>query len=92
MENNKMTPETIVCPKCGEVIQISQAISQNIEAEIEQKYKEQLVEWKNKERDAIKTQTMQEVQAISNKQIELLKKELKEKENDMLVKKLFKIK
>jgi hypothetical protein len=81
MKNNKVAQETIVCPKCGEVIQISQAISQNIEVEIRQKYEKHFIEWKNKERDAIKAQTMQEAQVTFNKKIELLKKDLEEKDN-----------
>jgi len=36
-----MMQDTIKCPKCGEIIRLSQAISKDIEAEIRRKYEEQ---------------------------------------------------
>ena len=75
-----MAQDTIKCPKCGEQIKISQVISQSIEAEIKQKYEKDFSDWKTKERDSVKTQTMQEAQEIFAKQTESLKKDLKEKD------------
>jgi hypothetical protein len=76
-----MAQETIVCPKCGEVIRISQVISQSIEEEIRQKYEKNFADWISKERETIKDQIMKEARGTFEKQIEEMKKDSEAKDN-----------
>ena len=58
-----MTQETIKCPKCGELIKLSEAISHDIEIEIRTKYEKEIEKRLKEERE----------------QLEIREKELKEK-------------
>jgi hypothetical protein len=75
-----MPQDTIICPKCGEVIKISQVISQDIEAQLKQKYDKLFSNWQSTERDKLRSQSIQEAQKISKGEIEKLKKGLEERD------------
>jgi hypothetical protein len=64
-----MAQATIKCPKCGEVIEISQAISHDIEAELKKKY--------DKEIAAVKQDSEQKLKLKNIEAEEKLKKERK---------------
>jgi hypothetical protein len=80
-KGGEMAQDSIVCPKCGEVIRISQIISQSIEEEIRHKYEKNFADWKSKERETIKDQIMKEARGAFEKKIEEMKKDSEAKDN-----------
>ena len=78
-----MEQDTIKCPKCGEVIQISKVITQNIEEKVKQKYEKQIIEWKQTELDSIKKHQIQEAKKAFETEVTDLKKQLEEKNNEI---------
>jgi tyrosyl-tRNA synthetase len=78
-----MPQDTIVCPRCGELIKISQVIVQDIEAEIKQKYEKLFSNWQSTELERMKSQSIQEAQQISVKDIEKLKRDLEGRDKEI---------
>jgi len=52
-----MAKETIKCPKCGNEIEISQIIAQDIEAEIQKRYEKKMQDWRKDELERVKIQS-----------------------------------
>ena len=81
-----MVQDTIECPKCGEIIKLSQALSKDIEADIRQKYEKQseqkereLKEKFAKESKVIEGKLKEEIVVKNRLELLDLKSELEEK-------------
>jgi len=84
-----MAKETIKCPKCGNEIEISQIIAQDLEAEIQKRYEKKMQEWRKDELERVKIQSNKEANEAFSKKIEQLTKELEEREKKILESKAF---
>lgn len=84
-----MAKETIKCPKCGNEIEISQIIAQDLEAEIQKRYEKKMQEWRKDELERVKIQSNKEANEVFSKKIEQLTKELEEREKKILESKAF---
>ena len=83
-----MTQETIKCPKCGELIKLSEAISHDIEIEIRTKYEKEIEKRLKEEREQleIREKKLKEKWLLEKKGIEeKAKKEAEESQKIQLV-------
>lgn len=74
-----MIQETIKCPKCGEVIKLSEAITRDIELAIKNKYEKEFELRLKDEREKLKTKAMKEAQEANRLEVTDLKQQLEEK-------------
>ena len=74
-----MTKETIKCPECGEVIELSEAISHDIEIRLKQQYENEI----GKTRKSIEEKAKKEVQESLNIKISDLNEQLEEKTKNL---------
>ena len=74
-----MTKETIKCPKCEEVIELSEAISHDIEIRLKQQYENEI----GKTRKSIEEKAKKEVQESLNIKISDLNEQLEEKTKNL---------
>lgn len=76
-----MIQKTITCPRCGEKIELSQAISRDIEATIKKQYENEIqkIEENSQKKIKEKEDEMKELFEIEKKKIEERAKELTEK-------------
>jgi len=74
-----MAQETIKCPKCGEVIKLSDAISQDIELAIKTKYEKEINNRLREEREQIEAKAKKEAKESVNLELTDLKEQLSEK-------------
>ncbi|KKL49570.1 hypothetical protein LCGC14_2314200, partial [marine sediment metagenome] len=70
-----MTKETIKCPKCGEVIELSEAISRDIEIRLKERYEKEI----GKIQKSIEEKAKKEAQESVNLKVSDLNEQLKEK-------------
>ncbi|MBU1004508.1 MAG: hypothetical protein KJ561_01630, partial [Nanoarchaeota archaeon] len=79
-----MVQETIKCPKCGEVIKVSQAISHDIEIELKKKYDKEILDIKETTARDLKDKESEIGDRLEKERVvleEKLKKELKESQH-----------
>ena len=74
-----MTKETIKCPECGEVIELSEAISHDIEIRLKQQYENKI----EKTKKSIEEKAKKEVQESLNIKISDLNEQLEEKTKNL---------
>ena len=74
-----MTKETIKCPDCGSVIELSEAISHDIEVRLKQQYENEI----GKTKKAIEEKAKKEVQESLNIKISDLSEQLEEKSKNL---------
>ena len=74
-----MTQETIKCPKCGELIKLSEAISHDIEIAIRTKYEKEIEKRLKEERNQLELKVKKEAQESVSLELADLKEQLKEK-------------
>ncbi len=74
-----MTKETIKCPKCGEVIELSEAISHDIEIRLKQRYEKEI----GKIQKSLEEKAKKEAQESVNLKISDLNEQLKEKTKNL---------
>ena len=74
-----MTKETIKCPECGEVIELSEAISHDIEIRLKQQYENKI----EKAKKSIEEKAKKEVQESLNIKISDLNEQLEEKTKNL---------
>lgn len=74
-----MIQEIIKCPKCGEVIKLSEAITRDIELAIKNKYEKEFELRIKDEREKLKTKAMKEAQEANRLEVTDLKQQLEEK-------------
>ena len=74
-----MTKETIKCPDCGSVIELSEAISHDIEIRLKQQYENEI----GKTKKAIQEKAKKEVQESSNIKISDLNEQLEKKTKNL---------
>jgi len=74
-----MTQETIKCPKCGELIKLSEAISHDIEIAIRAKYEKEIEKRLKEERNQLELKVKKEAQESVSLELADLKEQLKEK-------------
>lgn len=74
-----MTKETIKCPDCGSVIELSEAISHDIEIRLKQQYENEI----GKTKKAIEEKAKKEVQESLNIKISDLNEQLEEKTKNL---------
>ena len=74
-----MTKETIKCPECGEVIELSEAISHDIEIRLKQQYENKI----EKTKKSIEEKAKKEVQESFNIKISDLNEQLEEKTKNL---------
>ena len=74
-----MTKETIKCPKCGEVIELSEAISHDIEIRLKQRYEKEI----GKIQKSLEEKAKKEAQELVNLEISDLKGQLEEKTKNL---------
>ena len=74
-----MTKETIKCPECGEVIELSEAISHDIEVRLKQQYENEI----GKTKKAIEEKAKKEAQESLNIKISDLNEQLEEKTKNL---------
>jgi len=74
-----VTKETIKCPECGEVIELSEAISHDIEIRLKQQYENEI----GKTRKSIEEKAKKEVQESFNIKISDLNEQLEEKTKNL---------
>src|SRR3989338_9908356 len=74
-----MAQDTIKCPKCGEIIKLSQAISDDIEAEIRNKYEKQAEEKIKSEISKLKIKEQALAREYEGKEEQLNSRFLKER-------------
>lgn len=82
-----MTKETIKCPKCNEVIELSEAISHDIEIRLKQQYENEIGKTKKSIEDKAKREVQESLNVkISdlNEQLEVKTKNLKEAQKQEL--------
>lgn len=79
-----MIQEIIKCPKCGEVIKLSEAITRDIELAIKNKYEKELELRLKDEREQLKTKAKKEAQESVNVELADLKEQLVEKDKKLL--------
>jgi uncharacterized alkaline shock family protein YloU len=70
-----VTKETIKCPDCGAVIELSEAISHDIEIRLKQQYEDEI----GKAKKSIEEKAKKEVQESLNLKISDLNEQLEEK-------------
>ncbi|MCP4252340.1 MAG: DUF2130 domain-containing protein [Candidatus Scalindua sp.] len=74
-----MTKETIKCPDCGSVIELSEAISHDIEIRLKQQYENEI----GKTKKAIEEKAKKEVQELLNVKISDLNEQLEKKSKNL---------
>ena len=74
-----MTQETIKCPKCGELIKLSEAISHDIEIAIRTKYEKEIEKRLKEERNQLELKAKKEAQESVSLELADLKEQLTEK-------------
>jgi len=74
-----MTQETIKCPKCGELIKLSEAISHDIEIAIKTKYEKEIEERLKEEKSQIELKVKKEARESVGLELADLKEQLTEK-------------
>lgn len=74
-----MTQETIKCPKCGELIKLSEAISHDVEIAIKTKYEKEFEERLKEERSHLELKVKKEAQESVGLELADLKEQLTEK-------------
>lgn len=74
-----MSQETIKCPKCGEIIKITEAISHDIEIVIKEKYKKETEEQLKEDRKQIEEKAKKEAANSVNLELADLREQVKEK-------------
>jgi len=74
-----VTKETIKCPKCGEVIELSEAISQDIEIRLKERYEKEI----GKIQKSFEEKAKKEAQELVNLKISDLKEQLEEKTKNL---------
>lgn len=74
-----MTKETIKCPKCGEVIELSEAISRDIEIRLKERYEKEI----GKIQKSFEEKAKKEAQELVNLKISDLKEQLEEKTKNL---------
>ncbi len=74
-----MTKETIKCPKCGEVIELSEAISHDIEIRLKERYEKEI----GKIQKSFEEKAKKEAQELVNLEISDLKEQLEEKTKNL---------
>lgn len=74
-----MTKETIKCPKCGEVIELSEAISHDIEIRLKERYEKEI----GKIQKSFEEKAKKEAQELVNLKISDLKEQLEEKTKNL---------
>lgn len=79
-----MIQETIKCPKCGEVIKLSEAITRDIELAIKNKYEKELELRLKDEGEQLKVKARKEAQESVNVELADLKEQLGEKDKKLL--------
>ncbi len=79
-----MIQEIIKCPKCGEVIKLSEAITQDIEIAIKSKYEKEMELRLSEERKQIEVKVKKEAQESVNVELSDLKEQINEKDKKLL--------
>ena len=74
-----MAQETIKCPKCGEIIKLSDAISQDIERAIKTKYEKEIEDRLKEEKKQLEAKAKKEAKESVNLELTDLKEQLSEK-------------
>ena len=74
-----MTQETIKCPKCGEIIKLSEAISHDIETAIKAKYEKESEARLKEERKRLEIKVKKEVKESVGLELADLQEQIKEK-------------
>jgi hypothetical protein len=74
-----VTKETITCPNCGEVIELSEAISHDIETRLKQRYEKEI----GKIQKSLEEKAKKEAQELVNLKTSDLKEQLKEKTKNL---------
>ena len=74
-----MVQETIKCPKCGEIIKISQAISQDIEAEVKKMYEIEMNKKLDEKAKEFEIKAKKEAEMVTSIKISAMEKQLEEK-------------
>jgi hypothetical protein len=74
-----VTKETIKCPKCGEIIELSEAISRDIEIRLKERYEKEL----GKIQKSFEEKAKKEAQELVNLEISDLKEQLEEKTKNL---------
>ena len=74
-----MSQETIKCPKCGEVIKLSEAISKDMEIVIKAKYEKEFEQKIVEERKQLQEKAQKEAQELVTLEFADLKEQLAEK-------------
>ena len=74
-----MTQETIKCPKCGEIIKLSEAISHDIETAIKAKYEKESEARLKEERKQLEIKVKKEVKESVGLELSDLQEQIKEK-------------
>lgn len=74
-----MTKETIKCPDCGSIIELSEAISHDIEVRLKQQYENEI----GKTKKGIEEKAKKEIQESLNVKISDLNEQLEEKTNNL---------
>jgi hypothetical protein len=78
-----MIQEIIKCPKCGEIIKLSEAITRDIELAIKNKYEKEFELRLKDEREQLKIKTKKEAQESVNVELADLKEQLAEKDKKL---------
>jgi hypothetical protein len=78
-----MIQEIIKCPKCGEIIKLSEAITRDIELTIKNKYEKEFELRLKDEREQLKIKTKKEAQESVNVELADLKEQLAEKDKKL---------
>ena len=78
-----MIQEIIKCPKCGEVIKLSEAITRDIELAIKNKYEKEFELRLKDEREQLKTKAKKEAQESVNVELSDLKEQIAEKDKKL---------
>ena len=71
-----MPKDTIKCPKCGEVIKISEAIADEIEVHLREDYEKDKVKWRESELKKLADKIRQEADEAANEKLAAIEEQL----------------
>ncbi|MCH8026701.1 MAG: DUF2130 domain-containing protein, partial [candidate division Zixibacteria bacterium] len=78
-----MSQESIKCPKCGELIKVTEVITRDIEKSLKEKYEKELSEWKDNEKISIEKEVTERLSESQKVEISDLREQLEDKDSKL---------